>query len=155
MTKALIRRNRLQLTEEDGSPVGRPATLKVTSGTLTDNGDGTFSLATGESVSPQTSHTASFTISANGYHDNIGATGTITGTFAATPGLQAVLARVADFEFRVLPASGQQIIWGENRLAVDEYLVINSALGNVTCLVNPAGDVQVTADDGDVQEQTP
>lgn len=36
--------SRLQIQEEDGAPVGRPITLKVSNGTLTDNGDGTFSL---------------------------------------------------------------------------------------------------------------
>jgi hypothetical protein len=37
----------LVIEEEDGSPTGTPVTLKVTNGTLTDNGDGTFSLAIG------------------------------------------------------------------------------------------------------------
>jgi len=38
---------RLIVEESDGSPSGQPATLKVTNGTLTDNGDGTFSVTTG------------------------------------------------------------------------------------------------------------
>lgn len=38
--------------EEDGSPTGMPSTLKVTNGDLTDNGDGTFSLATASGATP-------------------------------------------------------------------------------------------------------
>jgi hypothetical protein len=38
-----------QVQEEDGSPNVRALTLKVTNGTLTDNGDGTASIATGTS----------------------------------------------------------------------------------------------------------
>lgn len=37
----------LRIKEEDGSPSKTPHTLKVTNGTLTDNGDGTVSLNTG------------------------------------------------------------------------------------------------------------
>lgn len=37
----------LRIKEEDGSPSKTPHTLKVTNGTLTDNGDGTVSLTTG------------------------------------------------------------------------------------------------------------
>lgn len=37
----------LRIEEEDGSPTGQPAVLKVSNGTLTDNGDGTFSVTTG------------------------------------------------------------------------------------------------------------
>lgn len=40
----------LMIAEEDGSPIGQPAELKVTNGTLTDNGDGSFSLLTGSGV---------------------------------------------------------------------------------------------------------
>src|SRR3990167_8655169 len=39
-------RYKLLIQEEDGSPTGRPITLKVSNGTLTDNGDNTFSLDT-------------------------------------------------------------------------------------------------------------
>lgn len=35
----------LTIQEEDASPTGTPRTLKVTNGSLTDNGDGTFSLS--------------------------------------------------------------------------------------------------------------
>lgn len=35
----------LTIQEEDASPTGSPRTLKVTNGSLTDNGDGTFSLS--------------------------------------------------------------------------------------------------------------
>jgi len=38
--------SKLRIQEEDGSPTGRPRTLKVTNTTLTDNGDGSFSLDT-------------------------------------------------------------------------------------------------------------
>lgn len=101
------------------------------------------------------SNTANFLIGQSGYYDNIGATGAITGTFGSTPGIQAVVARVANFEVLVAPSSGKQIIFREVRLAVDEPLVITTSLGSVTCVVNPDGDVQVTADGGDVQEETP
>lgn len=37
----------LTIQEEDASPTGTPRTLKVTNGSLTDNGDGSFSLSTG------------------------------------------------------------------------------------------------------------
>ena len=37
----------IRIQEEDGSPTGRPRTLKVTNASLTDNADGTFSLDTG------------------------------------------------------------------------------------------------------------
>ena len=39
-------RGRQKIEEEDGSPTGRPAKIKVTNDSLTDNGDGTFSLST-------------------------------------------------------------------------------------------------------------
>ena len=169
MTKALIRRNRLQLQEEDGSPIGRPATLKMTNGSpigrpatlkmtngsLTDNSDNTFSLAVGGAGATQSSKTADFAIAASGYFDNIGAAAAISGTFAATPGIEAIIARVAAFEVSIKPASGKQIIWNEVRLAVDEALVIATGLGTITCVVNPDGDVQVLAWLGDVQEDSP
>lgn len=41
----------LRIKEEDGSPSKTPHTLKVTNGTLTDNGDGTVSLDTGGGAS--------------------------------------------------------------------------------------------------------
>jgi len=34
----------IKIQEIDGSPAGRPRTLKITNATLTDNGDGTFTL---------------------------------------------------------------------------------------------------------------
>ena len=37
----------LKIEEVDESPTGRPSTLKVTNGSLTDNGDNTFTLLTG------------------------------------------------------------------------------------------------------------
>lgn len=40
-----VTRPPLKIQEEDGAPAGFPHTLKVTNATLTDNGDGTFSLA--------------------------------------------------------------------------------------------------------------
>ncbi len=40
-------RGGLLIQELDGSPSGRPVTLKVSNGTLTDNGDGSFTLTTG------------------------------------------------------------------------------------------------------------
>lgn len=40
----------IRIQEEDGSPGGRPKTLKVTNGSLTDNADGTYSLTTGGTV---------------------------------------------------------------------------------------------------------
>src|SRR3990167_2601771 len=39
-----VSKSRLVIQELDGAPSGRPITLKVSNGTLTDNGDGTFSL---------------------------------------------------------------------------------------------------------------
>jgi hypothetical protein len=42
----------LTIQEVDGAPTGTPATLKVTNGTLTDNGDGSFSLAVGSGGAP-------------------------------------------------------------------------------------------------------
>lgn len=37
----------LTIQEVDGTPIGTPTTLKVSNGTLTDNGDGSFTLLTG------------------------------------------------------------------------------------------------------------
>jgi len=104
---------------------------------------------------PQTSHAANFDIKDSGYHDNIGAGGTITGTFADESGIEAVVARVDDYEVRILPPSGKQILWSGGRMAVDEYLAIVSEVGVLNCIVNPAGDVQVISEFGDIQEQTP
>lgn len=42
-----VNKSRLNIAEEDGSPSTFPYKLKVTNGTLTDNGDGTASLAIG------------------------------------------------------------------------------------------------------------
>ncbi len=39
----------ITIQEEDGSPTGTLSTLRVTNGTLTDNGGGSFSLAIGGS----------------------------------------------------------------------------------------------------------
>lgn len=51
MAAALV--PKLIIQETDGSPSGQPAQLKVSDGSLTDNGDGSFSLTTGGSgVSP-------------------------------------------------------------------------------------------------------
>lgn len=41
----------LAIEEEDGSPSGYPTTLKVTNGSLTDNGDGSFSLSVSSTLS--------------------------------------------------------------------------------------------------------
>ena len=38
---------RATIQEEDGSPTGKPSTIKYANGALTDNGDGTFSVAAG------------------------------------------------------------------------------------------------------------
>lgn len=48
---------KLLIQEVDGTPSGRPGTLKVSNGTLTDNGDGSFSLTTGGGGSPGGSNT--------------------------------------------------------------------------------------------------
>ncbi|MHA2068128.1 MAG: hypothetical protein ACXABY_27520, partial [Candidatus Thorarchaeota archaeon] len=45
----------LEIREEDGTPLNWPYQLKVSDGSLTDNGDGTMSLATG---APITDHSA-------------------------------------------------------------------------------------------------
>lgn len=48
----------LTIKEIDGTPTGTPDTLKVTNGTLTDNGDGSFTLAVGGGLALDGSNTA-------------------------------------------------------------------------------------------------
>ncbi len=104
-------------------------------------------------ASVQQSKTADFVITGPGYFDNAGATGPITGTFDNNPGLEAIIARVDNFEVRVLPPVGQQILWSYGRVAVDKYLVIATGLGVIRCLVSPSGDLQVEIENGNGQEQ--
>ncbi len=101
-----------------------------------------------------TSHTTDFAAT-SGYHDNVGASGTIAGTLPSTPGAIVAVARVDNFEVRIKPASGKQILWSGGRMAVDEYLSIQSEVGVLYCIVNADGDVQVFSEFGDIQEETP
>jgi len=104
---------------------------------------------------PLTSLPTGGTISSSGYYDNIGATAPIVLTFAATPGIRAVITRVDSYAVRIAPVAGSQVLWSGGRMAVDEYLEIGSDFGVLTCIVNPASDVQVTSEFGAISEETP
>src|SRR3990167_2682989 len=73
---------RLAIQEEDGSPKLRPVTLKVTNGTLTDNGDGSVSLLTGGGSGTVTSVSV---VTANGVSGSV-ATATTTPAITLTLG---------------------------------------------------------------------
>ena len=101
------------------------------------------------------SHTGSATISSGGIHDNIGASGTITFTLAATPGLHFVVKRIATQEVRIAPASGKTILWSGGTMAANEYLRLTGDGATIEGYVDSTGDVQVIAEFGLIAEQTP
>lgn len=102
---------------------------------------------------PVVSKTSDFNIATSGHYDNVGASGTIAGTVTGGSGTVGAIARVADFEVRLTPPSGKQIIWSGGVATADKYLRIISTLGVLKFIRNAAGDLQVISEFGNIVVQ--
>ena len=140
-------RKPMVVQEEDGTPTGRPRTLKVSNASLTDNGDGTFSLAGGSGAANITNTNGGISVAGDlSTTGDLSARGDLTVEGLIYVGLQGAIRDTNDGDIEWSDDKGQSWTdFGGGGAEVNNLETITTGIATTEIPIGTAADTVVYA----------